>query len=103
MTDATITRDDNKTVIQPAGDIVAASLPGLRSAMREIVGNGAKELVVDLANTQMVDSAGIGLLISAHNSLAKVGGRLAVTHASKEILELFTTMRIQQHFSVSGN
>ena len=51
----------------------------------------------------MVDSAGIGLLISAHNSLKKAGGELAVIHASSDILALFRTMRIHQHFSVSGN
>jgi anti-anti-sigma regulatory factor len=43
------------------------------------------------------------LLISAHNSLKKVGGQLAVIHASTDILELFQTMRMHQHFSVSGN
>ena len=45
----------------------------------------------------------IGLLISAYNSLRKVGGQLAVIHASTEILDLFHTMRMHQHFSVSGN
>jgi anti-anti-sigma factor len=99
-----VTREDNKVVVRPAGDsIVAASIPELRSKLREIVGEGARELVLDLADVLMVDSSGIGLLISAHNSLRKVGGRLAVIHVSGEILELFQTMRMHQHFSVSGN
>jgi len=46
---------------------------------------------------------GIGLLISAHNSLRRRGGRLAVVHASKDVLELFHMMRIHQHFNVSGD
>jgi anti-anti-sigma factor len=82
---------------------VAASIPELRLKMREIVAEGVEELVIDLADVQMVDSSGIGLLISAFNSQRKVGGRLAVIHASTEILELFRTMRMHQHFSVSGN
>ena len=99
-----VTREDNKAVVRPAGDdIVAASIPELRSKMRGIVEEGVRELVVDLADVHMVDSSGIGLLISAHNSLRKVGGQLAVIHASAEILELFQTMRMHQHFSVSGN
>jgi anti-anti-sigma factor len=99
-----ITREDNKAVIRPAGDsIVAASIPELRSKMRGIVDEGIRELVVDLTDVQMVDSSGIGLLISAYNSLRKVGGRLAVIHASAEILALFQTMRMHQHFSVTGN
>jgi anti-anti-sigma factor len=99
-----VTREDNKAVVRPAGDsIVAASIPELRSKMRQAVKEGVRELVVDLADVHMVDSSGIGLLISAHNSLRRVGGRLAVIHASAEILELFQTMRMNQHFSVSGN
>jgi len=103
MTDATVTREDNKVVIQPAGDVVAASATGLRTAMRGVVGSGARLLVMDLVNARMVDSTGIGLLLAAHNSLRKGGGRLAVIHASKEILDLFTTMRLHQHFNVSGD
>ncbi|MGD0302879.1 MAG: STAS domain-containing protein [Bryobacteraceae bacterium] len=99
-----VTREDKKVVVRPEGDsIVAASIPELRLKMREIVSEGVEELVIDLADVQMVDSSGIGLLISAFNSQRKVGGRLAVIHASTEILELFRTMRMHQHFSVSGN
>jgi anti-anti-sigma factor len=98
-----ITREDNKATIEPAGeDIVAASVPELRSRMREVVAEGVRDVVVDLGQVQMVDSTGIGLLISAHNSLRKLGGQLAVIHASPEILELFQTMRMHKHFSVSG-
>ena len=100
----TVTREDHKVVVQPAGDsIVAASIPELRSTLREIVAQGVQELVIDLAHVHMVDSSGIGLLISAFNSLRKAGGRLALIHASAELLELFQTMRMHQHFSVSGD
>jgi len=99
-----VTREDNKAVVRPAGDdIVAASIPELRARMRGIVAEGIEELVIDLTDVRMVDSSGIGLLISAYNSLRKVGGRLAVIHASADILELFQTMRMHQHFSVSGD
>lgn len=99
-----LTREDDKAVIKPTGeDIVASSIPELRSKMRGAVEEGVRQLVVDLVNVRMVDSMGIGLLISAHNSLRKLGGRLAVVHASRDILDLFQMMRIHQHFSVSGD
>lgn len=100
----TVFREGDKAVIRPTGgDIVAASVQELRATMRGVVEEGIRELVVDLAETHMVDSSGIGLLISAYNSLRRVGGSLAVIHASAEILELFQTMRMHQHFSISGN
>ena len=99
-----VKREDKKAVIRLAGDgIVAASVPELRSQMRGVVQQGVRELVVDLTGIRMVDSSGIGLLISAYNSMRKIGGSLAIIHASAEILELFRAMRMHQHFSVSGN
>lgn len=96
------THEENQAVIEPTGDIVAASVPQLRSQMREMLSEGVRNLVVDLAGVAMIDSTGIGLLISAHNSLRKLGGELVVIHCRPEIFELFRTMRIHQHFSVSG-
>ena len=99
-----VTREDTKAVVRPSGDtIVAATLPELRSKMRGIVEEGVKDLTVDLADVRMVDSSGIGLLISAYNSLRKVGGQFALIHVSPELMDLFKTMRMHQHFTVSGS
>lgn len=92
---------ETAAVVTPEGDLVAARLPALRLKLRQTIEAGILHLTLDLAQTQMVDSAGIGLLISAHNSLKKAGGELTVTHASTDILNLFRTMRIHQHFGVS--
>jgi anti-anti-sigma factor len=101
MNNETKPQDVTTAVVQPEGDLVAARLPALRSHLQAILAAGTVHLTLDLAGTRMVDSAGIGLLISAHNSLKKAGGGLTVIHASKDILDLFRTMRIHQHFSVS--
>lgn len=87
--------------VHPAGNVVAALAPELRAALRGALLQGVRELFIDFAEVERVDSTGLGLLISAHNSLSKAGGKLAVIHARKEILELFRSLRIHQHFSVS--
>jgi anti-anti-sigma factor len=98
------TREENKAVVRPAGEtIVAATIPELRAEMRGVVEDGVRDLVIDLAGVRMVDSSGLGLLIAAHNSLKKLGGSFAVIHASGDLLALLRSMRMHQHFSVSGN
>jgi anti-anti-sigma factor len=95
--------DSSVAIVQPEGDLVASRLPELRSRLREVVGSGVTHLTLDLSGAQAVDSAGIGLLISAHNSMKKAGGELTVIRASPDIMELFRTMRIHQRISISGN
>jgi len=100
-TNTVITWNDRDAVVYPAGNVVAALVPELRAALRGALNEGVREMTLDFSRVEMVDSTGLGLLISAHNSMSKAGGKLAVIHASKEILELFRSMRIHQHFSVS--
>ena len=102
MSSTTITRDDRRATVRPAGDIVAAQVPELRSALRTAMAEGAREVTLDFSGVRMVDSTGLGLLIAAHNSARKAGGCLSVIHASRDVLELFRSMRIHQHFSVAG-
>jgi anti-anti-sigma factor len=103
MTETVATRDANKAVIRPGGDIVASSADELRGVMRAMAGEGVDQIVVDLSNVHMVDSRGIGLLVAAHNTMRKANGRLEVIHASREILDMMRTMRIHQHFSITGD
>jgi anti-sigma B factor antagonist len=97
-----IRRSGDAATVAPHGDIVASSVPELRPAMRDLVRAGVRGVTVDLAETTMIDSTGVGLLLSAFNSLRSVQGTLAVVNASPEIVELLHTMRINQHFEVAG-
>ena len=101
MKNSVVTWKDHQAIVRPAGDVVAAQVPELRSTLREALARGVLEMTIDFSGVEMVDSTGLGLLISAHNSISKAGGKLAVIDASEEILELFRSMRIHQHFPVS--
>jgi anti-sigma B factor antagonist len=70
--------------------------------MRDLVRSGIRAMVMDLGHAEMIDSTGIGLMLSAYNSLSAVGGTFSAVNASAEMLELLRTMRVQQHFTVSG-
>lgn len=102
MPEFEIIREADAAVLAPRGDVLASSVPELRPALRDLVRSGVRELVVDLGAAAMIDSTGLGLLLSAHNSMRAAGGKFAVVGASEEMLDLFRTMRIHQHFSVSG-
>ena len=87
-------------IIKPGKDIVASMAEDFRKKLLKLVEKGIKDLAVDLAGAEMVDSVGLGILIAAHNSLNNAGGRLTITNASEDIYRLLKTMRVDQHFEV---
>jgi len=93
-----IERDNDKVTLRPSGkSILAATVPDLRSKLRWIIDDGVCDVVVDLSSVQTVDPSGMELLISAFNSLRKVGGQFSVINASAEILGSYESMRTNQH------
>jgi anti-anti-sigma factor len=84
------------------GDLTATNAGQWRTALGDAARNGVRHLVIDLSAAAIVDSAGIGLLLAAHNSLRKNGGQIEITNASADIVGLFQAMRLDKHFSVNG-
>ena len=74
--------------IAPHKDIVASEAQELRRKIFSIIGDKPEKLVVDLEAVRVIDSIGLGVLISARNHLKKSGGELVVTNVSKEIAHL---------------
>jgi anti-anti-sigma factor len=85
------------------GDLTAILVPELQVSLKEMMDNGARELVFDLASTVMLDSSGMGLLIAAANSLAPLGGKVRVTNVCPDIFRLLQSMRLTARLNVSGN
>ena len=96
----TIGRQDALCSVRLEGDLTAALVPGLQSAVRQEIAAGASQVEVDLGQAVMLDSSGIGLLIAISNTLGRSGGRIAVVNASKDIARLLQTMRLSSRLNV---
>jgi len=83
--------------IAPHKDIVASEAQELRRKIFSIIGDKPGQLVVDLEAVRVIDSIGLGVLISARNHLKKSGGELVVINVSKEICHLLKQMHLDRH------
>ena len=93
-----ITKVGKKVLVKPEMDIVASMVNQLKEELNQALNDGAVEMAIDLSGVEMMDSMGIGLLIAAHNSLKKDGGRLELLNASADIQKLLKNMRLDKHF-----
>jgi anti-anti-sigma factor len=98
----TITSSGEMTTLKLDRDVVAANCGDLREQLRQLLASGSRAVVLDFSEVHMVDSAGLGMLIAAHNSFNKSQGEISVTNCSPEILELFRSMRLHQHMKIEG-
>ncbi len=97
-----ITRNDGRVEVKLDGDLVASATEQLREALKTVVAEGVSELTMDMGKAEVIDSLGVGLVISLHNSVAKAGGTISLVNVSQDIIDLFKNMRLDRHFAVSG-
>jgi len=97
-----MTRIDRRGLVTPKNRLTAAVVPEVQAKLRSLLSEGVDEVVFDLADTVMVDSSGMGLLIAAANSLARTNGTVRVVNASPDILDLLRSMRLTERLNVSG-
>lgn len=72
-------------VIHLAGELDLATAPQLTSAAAEVLGGGAREVVVDLGALEFMDSSGLRVLLEVANQVDKVRVRNASATARRVI------------------
>ncbi len=102
MSKNSITRNGDKADLTLEQGLVASTVNDLRTMIKGSIEKGVKNLSINMAGISIVDSMGIGLLISTQNSLSKNGGSLEIVNISPDIMDLFQSMRLDQHFSLKG-
>lgn len=87
----TRTLDSGVVVIRPEGTLNMVSGPVLRQQLHDLVRRGHNRLVVDLSGVDIVDSSGLGVLISGLKVARQSGGDLLVAGPRQQatmVLEL---------------
>lgn len=89
------------TVLECSGRLTSENVPLLKDTMREACERKGR-IVLDLKEVPMMDSSGLGAVVTLHVSARTRGCRLEVVNASKQILELFSITNILSLFESTG-
>ncbi len=87
-----------------AGDVTVLDLEGkitigegsvaLRSAIRRLIEEGKKKILLNLAGVSYVDSSGIGELVSSYTTLKREEGQLKLLNLTQKIRDLLTITKL---------
>ena len=96
-----ITKQEDKTIVKPGQNIVAAMVQDFQDELRQILVAGATNITIDMQGVEILDSMGLSSLIATHNSLKKIDSKLEIINGASNIIKLIKEMRLDQHFVIT--
>ena len=101
---ATTRQVDSITVIDLSGRItLGEGCTQLRQLIRDLLGKGSKNILVNLADVTYIDSSGIGELVSAFTAVSNQGGQLKLLNLTKKVHDLLQITKLYTVFDVKDD
>ena len=72
----------------------------VRNAVRELLKDNDKKIILNLAEVNYIDSSGIGELVSTYTTVTSNGGQLKLLGLTKKIHELLAITKLLTVFEV---
>lgn len=89
------------TVIDFVGRIaLGPSATEVRNVIRETLNSGGRNIVLNLALVDYIDSSGLGELVSAYTSVRNAGGDVKLASLQKRTRDLMQITKLYTVFSV---
>jgi anti-sigma B factor antagonist len=92
----TRTDEGTSTTLKIDGSLDAISTPELRSAIDLLVAEKRKAIVVDLSALRLIDSSGVGAIVSLYKRTRAHGGKVSVTGLRDQPLAIFKLLRLDK-------
>jgi anti-sigma B factor antagonist len=92
----TIAVKDGTTVITIEGTLDAVSVPDLRGDLDRLVVARPKSVDVDLSQLRMIDSSGVGALVSLYKRVRAQGGNVVIRGVRDQPLAIFQLLQLDR-------
>lgn len=89
------------TILDMEGKItIGEGSVALRTAIRRLLEEGKKKILLNLAGVGYIDSSGIGELVSSYTAINKEGGQLKLLKLTQKLQDLLTITKLLTVFDV---
>ena len=91
---------DDAYVISLAGEVDLYTAPEFKQQLLDVIGKGAKNVIVDFSNTTFIDSTTLGVLVGGVKRLRPAGGSLTLVCTDPNICKIFEITGLDRVFSI---
>ena len=92
--------DDSTYVIALGGEVDLYTAPEFKQQLLEVIGQGAKDVVVDFTNTTFIDSTTLGVLVGGVKRLRSNDGQLSLVCSDRNITKIFEITGLDRVFTI---
>ena len=93
-------RPDNgeETMLVIEGTLDAVTAPELRGVVDNIVGQNKREVTLDLSQLRLIDSSGVGVIVSLFKRVRANGGEVRIVGLKDQPKAIFRLLRLDRVF-----
>jgi anti-sigma B factor antagonist len=93
--------DDGSVKLRISGELDALTAPEVRSTMDGIVADRPREVVIDLSELRLIDSSGVGALVSLYKRARAQGTAVRVVGVNDQPAAIFRLLRLDTVFAAA--
>jgi anti-sigma B factor antagonist len=91
---------DDAYVISLTGEVDLYTAPEFKQQLLDVIGKGAKDVVVDFSNTTFIDSTTLGVLVGGVKRLRTSEGQLSLVCSDRNITKIFEITGLDRVFTI---
>jgi anti-sigma B factor antagonist len=92
------------TIVDINGRITLGDETGqLRDTVRQLIAEGKKKIVLNLAHVDYIDSSGVGELVSSFTTVRNSGGELKLLSLSKKVRDILQVTKLYTVFDIKDD
>ena len=91
---------DGAFVIGLAGEVDLYTAPEFKQQLLDVIGQGAKDVIVDFSDTTFIDSTTLGVLVGGVKRLRTNDGQLSLVCSDRNITKIFEITGLDRVFTI---
>jgi len=94
------TDHDEIVILTLKGNLDALTAPDMRPTIDELVSSRRLKVVFDLAGLTLIDSSGVGAIVSLFKRVRMLGGDVKIARLANQPKEIFRLLRLDRAFEL---
>ena len=91
---------DDSYVIALSGEVDLYTAPEFKQQLLDVIGKGAKDVIVDFSKTTFIDSTTLGVLVGGVKRLRPNEGQLSLVCSDRNITKIFEITGLDRVFTI---